>query len=77
MARKPPDRAQDGRAAMSTPTLERTIFKTSRLAEFCSRKELINQTGHDVGEWPLAVSRNLSITRSTLAKRRASRPSLT
>ena len=44
---------------MSTPTLERTIFKTSRLAEFCSRKELINQTGHDVGEWPLAVLKEL------------------
>ena len=26
--------------------LSRTTFKTSRLLEFCSEKELINQTGH-------------------------------
>jgi hypothetical protein len=26
--------------------LERTAFRTSRLLDFCSRKELIAQTGH-------------------------------
>lgn len=44
---------------MSALTLSRTIFKTSRLSEFCSQRELINQTGHDVGEWPLAVLKEL------------------
>jgi DNA topoisomerase VI subunit B len=34
-------------------------FKTSRLAEFCSQKELINQTGHDVEQWPLVVPQEL------------------
>ena len=28
-------------------TLERTTFRTSRLLEFCSRKELVAQTGHE------------------------------
>jgi hypothetical protein len=44
---------------MSAPLLKRTTFKTSRLAEFCSEKELINQTGHDVEDWPLVVLKEL------------------
>jgi hypothetical protein len=40
---------------MSTPaTLDRLVFTTSRLAEFCSEKELVNQTGHDSDDWPLS-----------------------
>jgi DNA topoisomerase VI subunit B len=44
---------------MSAPSLKRTTFKTSRLAEFCSQKELINQTGHEVQQWPLVVLKEL------------------
>jgi hypothetical protein len=44
---------------MTGPFLKRTTFKTSRLAEFCSEKELINQTGHDVELWPLVVLKEL------------------
>ena len=32
--------------------LERTTLRTSRLLDFCSRKELIAQTGHQIAEWP-------------------------
>ena len=32
--------------------LERTTFRTSRLLEFCSRKELVAQTGHEPDAWP-------------------------
>jgi DNA topoisomerase VI subunit B len=39
--------------------LKRTTFKTSRLAEFCSTKELINQTGHQVEDWPLVLLKEL------------------
>jgi Histidine kinase-, DNA gyrase B-, and HSP90-like ATPase len=39
--------------------LARHIFKTSRLAEFCSRKELVNQTGHGFEDWPLVVLKEL------------------
>jgi DNA topoisomerase VI subunit B len=35
--------------------LTRVPFTVSRLMEFCNRRELINQTGHDVSEWPLVV----------------------
>jgi hypothetical protein len=31
----------------------------SRLMEFCTRRELENQTGHDVSEWPLVVLKEL------------------
>src|SRR5712671_6192278 len=41
------------------PMLKRTTFKTSRLAEFCSEKELVNQTGHDAEDWPLVVLKEL------------------
>jgi len=37
------------------PTLERTTFRTSRLLEFCSRKELVAQTGHQPEAWPLVA----------------------
>ena len=30
-------------------------FTVSRLMEFCNRRELVNQTGHDVYDWPLVV----------------------
>jgi DNA topoisomerase VI subunit B len=41
------------------PSLKRTVFRTSRLLDFCSRKELIAQTGHQPAEWPLVVLKEL------------------
>jgi DNA topoisomerase VI subunit B len=41
-------------------TLERVAFKTSRLAEFCSRRELAAQTGHQVRDWPLVILKELT-----------------
>jgi DNA topoisomerase VI subunit B len=35
-------------------------FKVSRLMEFCTRRELVNQTGHDVWDWPLVVLKELA-----------------
>jgi DNA topoisomerase VI subunit B len=32
----------------------------SRLMEFCNRRELVNQTGHDTSEWPLVVLKELT-----------------
>jgi DNA topoisomerase VI subunit B len=34
-------------------------FTVSRLMEFCTRRELVSQTGHDVSEWPLVVLKEL------------------
>src|SRR6516162_5382916 len=39
--------------------LKREIFTTSRLLEFCSQRELINQTGHAIEDWPLVVLKEL------------------
>jgi DNA topoisomerase VI subunit B len=44
---------------MSAARLTRTTFKTSRLLEFCTEKELVNQTGHDTYEWPLVILKEL------------------
>lgn len=41
------------------PKLSRVTFKVSRLMEFCSARELQNQTGHSVYEWPLVVAKEL------------------
>jgi hypothetical protein len=35
--------------------LTRVSFAVSRLMEFCTCRELVNQTGHDVWQWPLVV----------------------
>jgi hypothetical protein len=37
------------------PVLIREAFRTSRLADFASRKELVTQTGHPEGDWPLVA----------------------
>ena len=43
----------------SEPKLTRVAFRVSRLMEFCTRRELQNQTGHGVGQWPLVVLKEL------------------
>ncbi len=43
----------------SKPTLQRTTFKTSRLLDFASEKELVAQTGHHRQAWPLVVLKEL------------------
>jgi DNA topoisomerase VI subunit B len=42
-----------------TASLARTTFKTSRLLEFCTRKELTIQTGQPAEMWPLVVLKEL------------------
>jgi hypothetical protein len=53
--------ARPERAARKTepPKLTRVAFRVSRLMEFCSERELQNQTGHSVYEWPLVVAKEL------------------
>ena len=41
------------------PKLTRVAFAVSRLMEFCSKRELQNQTGHSVFDWPLVVAKEL------------------
>jgi DNA topoisomerase VI subunit B len=43
--------------AKTEPKLTRVAFKVSRLMEFCSERELQNQTGHSIYDWPLVVAK--------------------
>ena len=43
----------------SKATLNRTTLRTSRLLDFCNRKELIAQTGHQPDAWPLVIAKEL------------------
>ena len=54
-----PERAAAGGGpkAKPEPKLTRVAFKVSRLMEFCSERELQNQTGHSVYEWALVVAK--------------------
>lgn len=45
--------------AASGPRLHRTTFRTSRLLDFASEKELTAQTGHDRKMWPLVIVKEL------------------
>jgi hypothetical protein len=45
---KPKQAARGGRPE---PKLTRVAFKVSRLMEFCSERELQNQTGHAISDW--------------------------
>src|SRR5262249_44636399 len=48
----------DGRRPASG-VLRRETFRTSRLLDFCSHKELIAQTGHRPDAWPLVLLKEL------------------
>src|SRR5262245_54970670 len=48
-----PDRRR--RSQKRPPKLTRVAFRVSRLMEFCTRRELQNQTGHGIQEWPCVV----------------------
>jgi DNA topoisomerase VI subunit B len=50
---------QEPRIKPTQPKLTRVPFTVSRLMEFCTRRELVNQTGHDVNEWPLVVLKEM------------------
>jgi DNA topoisomerase VI subunit B len=45
--------------AKSDSKLTRVAFRVSRLMEFCTQRELQNQTGHAVYDWPLVVLKEL------------------
>src|SRR6516165_10028291 len=50
---------KEPRIKPAQPKLTRVPFTVSRLMEFCTRRELVSQTGHDVSEWPLVVLKEL------------------
>jgi hypothetical protein len=55
-----PNRATSGKSkAKSERKLTRVAFRVSRLMEFCTKRELQNQTGHAVYDWPRVVLKEL------------------
>jgi len=56
---KPKRAARCKSGAKLSPKLTRVAFKVSRLMEFCSQRELQNQTGHAIYEWPTVVAKEL------------------
>ena len=56
---KPDEVNRKKRKEKQQPKLTRVAFRVSRLMEFCTRRELQNQTGHGVEEWPLVVLKEL------------------
>jgi hypothetical protein len=50
---------QAARGKKPEPKLTRVAFKVSRLMEFCSERELQNQTGHSFYDWPLVVGKEV------------------
>jgi hypothetical protein len=53
-----PGRKRRGKAKVE-PKLTRVAFRVSRLMEFCTKRELQNQTGHSVDQWPEVVLKEL------------------
>jgi len=45
--------------AKAEPKLTRVAFRVSRLMEFCTKRELQNQTGHSIDQWPLVLFKEL------------------
>ena len=50
---------KEPRVKPAQPKLTRVPFTVSRLMEYCTRRELVNQTGHDVPEWPLVLLKEM------------------
>ena len=47
-------------AASAPHVLQRETFRTSRLLDFCSERELVKQIGHSTDQWPLVVLKELT-----------------
>jgi DNA topoisomerase VI subunit B len=52
-------RSPSRRGCVMENRLQRAVFATSRLIEFCSIKELTAQTGHTPDQWPLVIGKEL------------------
>jgi hypothetical protein len=50
---------QQDSTARAPRGLQRETFRTSRLLDFCSERELLKQIGHDADQWPLVILKEL------------------
>ena len=58
---------QETPAKQTKKKMTRAPFTVSQLMEFCHRRELVNQTGHDVYDWPLVVLKSAGEAERRLA----------
>ncbi|PWT73230.1 MAG: hypothetical protein C5B46_05670 [Proteobacteria bacterium] len=63
--------------AKAEPKLTRVAFKVSRLMEFCSERELQNQTGHGLYDWPLVVGKEIADNALDAAEEAEAAPDIT
>jgi hypothetical protein len=56
---KPRRRVRKKTKAKPEPKLTRVAFRVPRLMEFCTERELQNQTGHSFVYWPLVLLKEL------------------
>jgi len=63
--------------ALAAARLHRETFRTSRLLEFCSQKELVAQTGHQVEDWPLVILKELVDNATDSAEEANTAPDIT
>jgi hypothetical protein len=49
-----------GTTAGERRVLQRETFRTSRLLDFCSERELVKQVGHAADQWPLVILKELT-----------------
>ena len=52
-------RLPNSAAANAPHVLQRETFRTSRLLDFCSERELVKQIGHAADQWPLVILKEL------------------
>ena len=64
-------------ASIGSARLQRQTFRTSRLLDFASTKELIAQTGHQPAQWPLVVIKEVIDNEVDACEERGIAPEIT
>jgi DNA topoisomerase VI subunit B len=64
-------------ASIGSARLQRETFRTSRLLDFASTKELIAQTGHQPAQWPLVVIKEVIDNEIDACEERGIAPEIT
>ncbi len=64
-------------ASIGSARLQRETFRTSRLLDFASTKELVAQTGHQPAQWPLVVIKELIDNEIDACEERGIAPEIT
>jgi hypothetical protein len=64
------------RSQHQAPTFVRETFRTSRLLDFCSQRELVKQIGHPVDHWALVILKELVDTALDAAEEASTAPTI-